>query len=199
MKNINKLLFTSVLSLSFILVSLESRASENLEVTIIENSRMLRMEVNNPSIEVINVFLYNEKNNSIFSKRVELGETFENQFDFTGLKNGTYKLVSEVAHMKVNRVLEVRDSQVYLMDSYYSFLPVFSQTDNMLSVQYINNGRKDIGLSIEGPKGVLYDTFNDDGDLVFSKGYSLENLEYGKYTFQISSQGEFYTHEFELD
>lgn len=199
MKKIKELLFTSIMSMSFLLVSFESRASENLEVVMIENSNIMRLEVKNPSLEEIDLYLYNQNDRKIFSEKVGLGETFVTQIDFSGLKNGTYTLVSEVSNMRVNRVIEISGSQIDLVDNYYTFIPVFTQKDDKLLVHYINNGGEDIGVSIESNDGAFFDAFYKNGDTIFSKAFSLENLGTGTYKFQFISQSDFYTHEFEVD
>lgn len=199
MKNINKLFFTSLISMIFILGSFSTRASENLDVVIIDNSNIIRMEVKNPSSEAMDIYLFNENKREIFSKRVGLGEILESQYDFTNLKNGTYTLVSEVAHMRLNRVIEVKDSQANLVDRYYSFLPVFTQKDDQLLLHYVSNGGEDIGVSIENSKGEIFDDYYDNEDLIFTKTYSFENLEAGIYKFKFVSNGIFHTYEFEVN
>lgn len=199
MKKINNLLFASLIISIFIPGSFSVKASENLEVVIIENENIIRMEVENPSSEVMDIYLYNNNKKEIFSKRVGLGETLESQYDFTKLKNGTYTLVSEVAHMRLNRVIEVKGSQANLVDSYYSFMPVFAQKDDRLLVHYVNNGEEDIGISIENTRGEIFDAFYDNNDLIFTQTFSLENLEAGNYTFHFISKGNFHTHEFEVE
>ncbi len=157
------------------------------------------MEVKNPSSEVMDIYLFNDNKREIFSKRVGLGETLESQYDFTKLKNGTYTLVSEVAHMRLNRVIEVKGSQANLVDSCHSFLPVFAQKDDRLLVHYVNNGGEDIGFSIEDNEGEIYDAFFDNSDTIFTKPFSIENLEARNYKFHFTSKGNFYTHEFKVE
>jgi len=199
MKNMKKILVASLLSLSFVFSSFESMASENLEVVIMENSQMMRMEVNNPSSKQINVYLFDENEREIYSEKVEPWKTTESQFDFAGFKNGTYTLTSEVSNLKLTRVLEVSENDVKLVESFYSFIPVFEKKDDKLIVHYINNGAEDIGISIENERGPYYDAYFGNGDIVFTKSFSLENLEAGTYKFQLISKGNFYSHEFKVD
>jgi hypothetical protein len=199
MKKNNKILFASMISLSLILFSLESRASENLEIVIIENSPLMKMEVKNPSFEEIDVYLYNQNDRRIFSDRIGAGETFESQFDFSELRNGTYTLVSEVSNMRLNRVIQVSGNKAELVDSYYTFLPVFELEENRFKIYYINNGAEDIGISIESKLNNYYDAYYDNAGLVFTRVYSLENFEPGSYKVTFSSKGDFHTYEFRVD
>ena len=79
-----------------------------------------------------------------------------------------------------------------------AFSPIFSEKDGLLTVQYINNGGKDIGISIENESGVVFDAFYSNADIVFTNTYSFEDLEPGTYTFHITSKGVFYSYEFKL-
>ncbi len=199
MKNITKSLIAPFLGMALILFSIGSRASENLEVAIIENTNTLLMEVKSPSSEEMNIFLLNRSDREIFRKQVGSGETLESQFNFSDLKNGTYTLVSQVANMKLNRVIQVTDSRAELVNSYYSFLPVFDQLDDKIRVHYINNGGEDIGISVEDDNGEIFKNFFGNEDFIFTKTFSLENLEAGDYKFKFTSNGDFYTYEFKLD
>lgn len=194
-----KILFTSILSLAVAVASTESRASENLEVALIENSRTLRLEINSPILETVNLRLYNENDRVIFSERVELADSYESQLDFTDLRNGNYTLVSEVANMRVNKLIKVSETSVQLQDSYYSFIPVFKQENDKLSVYYVNNGGADIGISIENEYDVLSDFYFNDGVKVFNKTFSLAKLSAGNYMIRFVSKGQFHTHEFQVD
>ncbi|MGC9343245.1 MAG: hypothetical protein ACP5E3_11125 [Bacteroidales bacterium] len=199
MKNLKNILLASMLSFSLILVSVDSRASENLEIIIVENSQLMKMEVKSPSMEEIDVFLYNQNDRQIFSDKIGLGETFETQFDFSELRNGTYKLVSEVGNMRVNRVIQVSDNKVELVDDYYSFIPVFTQKEDKLIVHYVNNGAEDIGVSIESNLSNYYDAYYDNAGLIFSRIYSLKNFEPGTYSILLTSKGDFHSYEFRVD
>jgi hypothetical protein len=199
MKNLRNKLFTSIIALAIITISIDAKEIENFEVVILENSSVVKMEVNNPSTTVINISLFNAFEKMILSEKVDLGETYESQVDFSDLRRGTYTLVSEVGNMRLNKIFRVNNSQVELIDSYYSFKPVFLVEDDLLTVHYINNGNEDISLSIEDNLNVYYDEYYTTDDMIFSKVYSIENLESGIYNFKFMSNGELFTHEFEVD
>jgi len=198
--NINKkTLITSVFGLSFILLSFNTRANEILEVKIDENTPVVRMKVNHPSANEIDFYLYNANDRMIFSERAELDESFESKVDFSGYRNGTYTLISEVGNMRLNKILEVKDSKVELIDRYYSFRPVILQEGDLLTVYFINNEGRDIGVSIENSSNTYYDAYYGGEDRTFHKVYNLENLSTGEYTFWFSANGEFFSHVFKVN
>lgn len=191
-------LITSVFGMSFILFSVNTSAIEDLEVKIDENKPVVRMEINIPSTNEIDFYLYNANERMIFSDRAELFETFESQFDFSEYRKGTYTLVSEIGNMRYNKVLEVKDSKVELIDSYYSFTPIFQQEGDLLTMYFINNGDGDIAVSIEDMSNTYYDAYYGSEDLIVQKVYSLENFRTGEYTFRFSANSEIYEHVFEV-
>ena len=192
-------LITTVFAISFFLFSFNTRAIENIEYKIDENAPVLRMEVSIPSANEINFFLYNANERMVFSERTLLDESFESQFDFSEYRQGTYTLISEVENMRYTKVLEVKDAKVEIMDSYYSFKPVFRQEGNFLTVHFINNEESDIALSIQDGSNTYYDAYYGNEDHIFQKVYSLENFKTGEYVFKFIANGEFFDHEFKID
>ena len=185
----------------FILLTVSSGvlATENLEVFTENKSRVIRMEMSNPSEVAIDVHLYDESNSPIYSDRIGSRSTFEHSYDLSGLEDGTYKLISEMGHMQYNRILEVKGMEVKISDSFYSFTPVFKMQDGLVLVHFINNERADIGISIEDESGALFDSFNKGDEPVFSEAFAVDNLARGSYTLKFASQGKFHTFEFEVD
>ncbi len=199
MKTIHKVLSSSLFGLSLLFFSVESKAIENFEVVVAENSPKIVMEVKTPSSQVIEVYLMNNREREIFNQRVDLGETMESQFDFTGYETGTYTLVTEAANLRVKRTIELSGNQVNILKENISFLPLFKQVDGLLMVQFINDGLNDLGISIEKNNEVVLDEYYNTTEFTFNQVYSLENLTAGTYTFHIASQGEFYKHEFVVE
>ena len=199
MKNLSKKLFASIFALSMVSFSVQANEIENFEVSILENSTVVKLEVNTPTLNSIDVTLYNGFEREILRERVEVGETFESQIDFSQLRRGTYTLVSEVGNMSLNKVLRVNGDQVKLIDSYYSFKPLFKQEGNLLTVYYVKGAEKAVSLSIEDNLNIYYDEFYSSDETVFTKVFSLENLSSGTYNFNFTANGETFLHEFEVD
>jgi len=188
--------FSSIAVLAF---SSEVIAIENLEVTSIENSRMIRMETSAPGNSSFDIFLMDKRNRSIYQERVDMGSSFEKVFDFTGFKDGTYTLVSEMENMRLNRVFEVKGNEVNLKESFYSFIPRFKFEDGRLLVHYINNGKEDIDITLTGGSGDLFSSNFDGDDLIFHKTFLTEDLMGGLYTLKFSARGETFRYDFEIN
>jgi len=180
-------------------ISSGAHASENMEVIAEENSRVIRIKMLSPTSETMDVTLFNDRNKVIQMDIIEEVSNFEHSYDLSGFEDGTYTLVSEMANMHFHRVLEVRGSGVKLADSYYTFNPVFKMEDDKVLVHYINNGTKDIGISIEQGSEILYDSYYGNDDQVFSKAFAIGKLAIGNYTLRLVTQGEFHSFEFEVD
>jgi hypothetical protein len=199
MKTIQKISAYSIATMMLVTISLRTSAIENLEVITEDNSKVVRMELDKPIGVPMDVILKNNWDRVIYQNRIDGISPFEHSYDFGDLRDGTYKLVSSASNLRLNRTLEVRDSEVEVTESYTSFQPQFKLEDDKLMVHYIMNEKKDIGISIQHGSDVVYDGFYGKNDGFFSRVYALDELEQGSYTIQFVSKGEFYTFEFELD
>lgn len=201
MKSITKALLSSIFGLVVISASVRASATEILKVTALENSPVIRMEISDPSLKEINLYLFDQNNRAVFRDRVDPGSTFETSFDFSETVNGTYKLVSEMGHMKFNRIFSVSESKVRLVDSFYSFSPQFALEDGKMLVQYINSVGNSIGVAIENvnENSVIFEDFYGTTPLTFSKVFDVDHLNRGDYKLTLSTGGEFYAYDFSID
>ena len=188
------------LALSLIMaISLSASATERLEVNTDLNSRVVNMKMVNPASETMDLALINDRDRIIFQEKIENAGNFEQSYDLSGHEDGVYTLVLERENIKFHRVLEVRGSGVTISDSYYTFKPVFKIDGNKVLVHYINNGQREIGISIEQGSKTLFDTYYGDNEQIFSEAFDLRNLANGNYTLNFVTQGEFHAFEFEVD
>jgi len=199
MKTIYKNIRYAFPVLLLMVISPGAGASENLEVTTEVNSRVIRMNMNTPTSETMDVLLFNDRNRMIHQDKIESLSLYDESYDFSDLKDGTYTLVSAVANMRLSRVLEVEGSEVKLADSYYTFQPHFKVVDDRILVHYVVEGNKDIGISIESGSTTLFDAFYGDNERIFAKSFAIDDLSKGSYTLHFVSQGEFYSFDFEVD
>jgi hypothetical protein len=177
----------------------EVKAIEDLCVAPIENSRKIRMKTTAPNTTSFGIFLMDDRNRPIYQEMVQTGDCFKKLFDFAGFKDGTYTLVSEMEHIRYNRVFEVKDNEVNLKESYYSFIPQFKIKDGRLLVHHINNDKQDIGITLTGFSGTLFNSYFDGNELIFHKAFSVEDLMDDSYTLEISAMGETYSFDFNIN
>ena len=199
MKTIYRNILHSFPVLMLMVISLGAIASENLEVTTEVNSRVIRLNMSTPTAETMDLLLFNDRNRVIYQDKIASLSLYEESYDFSDLKDGTYTLVSAVANMRLSRVLDVRGSEVKLADSYYTFQPHFKLVDDKILVHYVIEGNKDIGISIESGSTTLFDAFYGNNERVFAKTFAIGDLAKGSYTLHFVSQGEFYSFDFEVD
>ncbi len=134
MKALNKTLAITVLALCGFFLSPTVTATEILKVSTVENSSVILLEIDDPSESEISVLLLDQNSHVIYRDRVDAGSTFETSYDFAGTKNGTYTLISEMGNMRFNRVFSVKESDVRLVDSFYSFSPQMEIRDNRVVI-----------------------------------------------------------------
>lgn len=174
-------------------------ATENLEVITIDESKTVRMELSTPAIAEINVMLYNANDRLLYSDQITAGATFEDEFDFSSFRNGTYMLVSELGNKRFNRVLTVSDTGVDFTDGYYSFTPEFKVDEEKLVVHYLKNPSGNVGISIENESGRIFDAYYNDSEAVFTNAYDLSDLGSGTYTFHLMSGSEKFSYDFNVE
>ena len=199
MKTLFNIRLIALLAISLMLSSLEARTFGDIEVFFEENSKVVYLKLENPAMESLDLLLLDDRNRVIKQKDLGNLSNLEYSYDFSDLKDGNYTLVSELNHMRFNKVMEVRDSRVKMINSFYSFAPEFKLQDDKVLVHYILNGDRNISISIEKGSETIFDTYFDNNERVFSKAFAINELESGSYTLQFASQEDFYSFEFEVD
>lgn len=198
MKTIKKYLIVPSIALMLFSSLSPLGATENLEVNTTEKSKKVQMELATPSSGAINVMLYDEADRLVYSDKISAGETFAGEFDFSTVREGSYRLTSEIGNMRYNRILHVSDNKVEFTESYYSFTPVFRVVDDKLQVFYINNLEDSFSIIVEDESGYLYDGYYSDMGDDYNKTYGLQGLKSGSYTVQLMSGQEVFSFEFKL-
>jgi hypothetical protein len=173
-------------------------ATENLEVTPIDKSKMIRMELSTPIEASINIMLINKADKVVYRDQISPGATFDEEFDFSTVRQGTYTLVSEMGNMRYNRILKVTGDAVNVTESFYSFVPQFKLMGDRLMIQYIKNPDENIAITIENEKELIYDDYYTDQENVVNITYDLGNLSEENYLVNFSSGKNFFTYEFKL-
>jgi hypothetical protein len=199
MKAINNIQAYLLGALIFVAGVTQARAFENVEVSIEDNSNVVQLKISNPSIGNLDLMLLNSRDQVIREDRMGDLSSLEQSYNFDGLKEGTYTLVSSLRHMHYTKVLEVRDSKVTMTDSYYSFSPTFKMEDDKILVHYVMEGDRDVSVSIEQNSDTIFDSFFDNNEKVFSKAFAIDGLSSGSYTMRVVSQDDFYSYEFQVD
>jgi hypothetical protein len=174
-------------------------ATGNLEVSTLENEKTVRMELNAPAEGEINLVLYDQSDRIFFNDRISAGTTFEEEFDFSTVRRGTYRLVSEMGNMRYNRIFSVGKDAVELRESYYSFVPQFKVDGDRLLVHHIKDANEDIGISIEDSYGQVFDAYYEDSGTTFSKVFGLDRLGNGSYVIRIMTGNGLFSHEFSIE
>lgn len=128
-------------------------ATENLEVIAIENAKTVRMELTTPASVAINVTLYDEAERIYYSDKISAGATFEDEFDFSTVRKGTYRLVSELGNLRYNQIFQVNENAMEFQESFSTFIPQFKLNEDQLMVHFINNFQRTLGISIEDELG----------------------------------------------
>lgn len=198
MKTLKRNLTVTIFSLMAILISTNSNAMINLNVTTNENSKLIQMELLTPSSEEINIYLLNKRDKELYRERIMGGSTYSNLYDFEDFKKGTYTLVSEIENMRFNRTIEVNEAGAKVIDSYYTFSPTFKIDQGELLVHYISDVKDNVDISIDGLTGFSYDATFSSEDMVFSRAFEIDKLEKGFYTMSFFSRGEYHSYDFEV-
>jgi hypothetical protein len=188
----------TVLALIFsVFATINISASGYLNISSMENSMNVRLELAAPTSETIDFYVVDNRNRQLHSKSISGTSDYNELLDLSGLKNGRYTLVTEVANQKFNKVIKVKDNTITELDSYYSFEPVFKLQDETLQILHIDDRSNFILVSIENENGEMYsEEFYM--DVIFSESFSLENLVNGNYTVSLSTAREEFSHGLEI-
>jgi hypothetical protein len=195
----NILIGVGTFIMSFILM-MPVRATENVEINVIEASKKIRVELESPAEAEIDVRIYNNFNRVLYTDRISAGATFDTEIDFSTFKKGTYRLVSQLGNTKYNRVLEVSDSGIEVKESYNTYVPFFIQEDDLMKIQYKNSMEENIHIEFsDNIWGEFFDVYYQDSGMSFTAIYSLQQLPRGSYTITMYSGRDKYSHDFFID
>lgn len=195
---VQHILFSSIAFIAFSLLS-PAMATGNLEVNTLKNEKTVRMALNTPAEGEISLVLYDQSDRIHFNDRISAGATFEEEFDFSTVRRGTYRLVSEMGNMRYNRVFKVGKDAVALQESYYTFVPQFKVDGDRLLVHLIKDANEDVGISIEDGYGQVFDAYYEAPGPTFSKVFRLDDLESGFYEIRLMFGSELFSHEFTIE
>lgn len=176
-----------------------AQAIEEVEIKTIEATKMIRMEVANPASSEINVVLYDRAERIVYNDRIPAGATFEDQFDFSKVRQGKYRLVTQLENTRLVRVFDVKDNGIALAESYYSFTPQFVQEEELLSVNFLNSPKEQVRVEISDSWETIFEDYNKDPGMVFTKNYDLRELPRGFYTFRLISDREAFSYDFVIE
>jgi len=199
MKNTRKFLLTAALSAIISFSAYDSKAFDAVELEIMEDTRIVRMAVSNPATLPVEITLINSFNREIITEKIEAGETFESRIDFSELRNGTYTLVSTAGNLRTHKVLSVRNSSVEHKETFTSFIPVFRQDNETLTVYYIDDPGSAVDIYIDNERYYFKDRRFTNESGIFEKVFSLELMNPGSYQFSLTSGGEEFNYEFEVN
>ncbi len=199
MKTIHTTFIATGLMIIFSLVASPAGATGNLEVNTLENEKTVRMELSTPAEGEINVILFDAAERILYNDRISAGATFEDEFDFSTVRKGTYRLISELGSLRYNRVFHVDENAVKFQESYYMFIPQFKYEEDQLMVHFINNQQNSLGISIEDEYGRVFDAYYDAPGDTFSRIYALDDLSTGSYVIHLLSGEEMFSYEFTVE
>ncbi len=179
--------------------SVNLRGIESLEVSAIENTRMIRLETNAPSVNSFELLLMDRWNRTIYSENISSEAEFEKIIDLSGYKNGTYRIIAQSGNLRLNKVIRVTGDRIETRDSYYSFVPQFRTENGKILVHYINHGVNSIDMVIESASGIHLD--QGIVSIPASVNYAIPTgqLASGHYTLYFYAGRELFTHRFRIN
>jgi len=174
-------------------------ASENVEVNAVEDTKKVKVELDTPASESINVMVYNRFGRVVFDDMIAKGSVYEDVIDFSEMRRGSYKLVSQSGNSKYSRVLEVDKNGVALIDGYNAFAPSFDKRDNMVLIQLLNMQDENIRIIIEDELGKIYEDYHHEPGKLFSMAYAMDYLPENNYTIYLMKDIYRYSYDFTVD
>lgn len=201
MKRINKR-YSPVLTVMLLITgsaSVTLSGIESLEVTAIENTRMVRLETNAPFSNSFELLLMDRWNRTVYSETIASGTGFEKTIDFSEYKNGTYRIIAQTGNLRLNKIIRVDGHQIETTDSYYSFVPQFKTESGRILVHYLNNGVNSIDMVIESAEGVHMDQGFVAVPSVVKYAIPTRQLASGFYTLYFYADRELFTHRFRIN
>ena len=198
MKTFVKLFKLSLTAIFIAIPSMNAVASEYMNITSMNNSKSIQVEIDAPQLVPVIVYLQSEDDKIIYMENIVAGSTFDQQIDFNDYNNGTYILTSQKGNMRYNSIIEVNDSYAEITSEYYSFIPEFRMNEDRIIVHYINNVSDKVNVKIKDRWGLVYNEYFYD-DAIFSRAFTTEGLVEGDYTLEFTSEGETFTFTFDVE
>lgn len=188
------------LSAIFMLTSFVRPASAVGEMEMKASSEPeMRKELSNPGVAGINVIVYDGTDRIVYNDRIPAGSNFEDQFDFSGVEEGTYRLVKQLDDINFIRNIKVQENGVVISESLYSFTPRFEQDEKLLSVKFMNLPETQVRVKITDSWETIFEDSYQETASNYTRNYDLQSFPRGTYTFQLMSDQEEFSYKFEVE
>ncbi|HCY41548.1 MAG TPA: hypothetical protein DHV48_09360 [Prolixibacteraceae bacterium] len=115
-------------------------------------------------------------------------------FDFSQLEHGVYKVEVKIDGASNEQLLTIGKNGIEVGNSVKKADPVFSFSDNILKISYLNYGSNQMVLHIYENSSLVWDK-NLNNEFVVQKGFDISKLDRGNYTIVFASGDDIYEYD----
>lgn len=189
MKKFN--LFILALSLGTTLVFASGKPALNI-IPLSADRVLVALENEKPS--PFEVRITDEDGQTVFYKNVRRpGKEYHKIYDLTALENGRYEVFFNIDNTRAKRNIEIKDNQVTVSETSYSYDPIFQFENENLKITYLNFDQEDFNLRLYR-NGQLVHESKIGNDFAITRGFNLSRLDLGNYDVVLSSNQKQYYH-----
>lgn len=181
MKTTKSTLGSLIVSIVTMLFTTGLYAGSNLYVYPIEASRKAMVELSLPVRSDVSIYVLDSKDRPIYNENLDRVTHYKRLYDFSGLKTGMYKIISDSRYLKTTKTIFVDENSIEVVSTDYFHRPVFEMKENILSIRYPNSKKSEIRISISDANRTYYEG-KMPGTLQFNKSFDLRKLLPGEYT-----------------
>ncbi|WP_297088812.1 hypothetical protein [uncultured Draconibacterium sp.] len=122
---------------------------------------------------------------------------YSKTFDFSDLRDGTYKISLNYGNQSVSRNVQVDDGQVNIGPARRYFEPYYKMEDGKLNVSFLNVSGKNVYLRLY-KDGAFISGANLGKEMCIQKRMDFSGLEKGKYNVVLAEELDTHTYAIEL-
>lgn len=158
------------------------------------SGKKIAVSVQAESNEIYRLKLRNEYGQIIHESRIDKSGNYQKIFDLARLEDGDYSISINNSHLKAERQFSINNGKVKIGEHHYAAAPVFSYSDNVLRIAYLNYEDAPVSITI----------YNEDNNVVYSKeiskdfaineGISFSKVSKGNYQVVLGNATENYSY-----
>lgn len=158
-----------------------------------EASKKARVELTLPVQSPVEISVFDDDGQLIYSEMIKKGSSYRKVYDFSNVKTGIYRIISNSDYLKMTKTLKVNENSIEVLSTEFLHRPIFTLKDDLLTVQYMNLTRSNVELSIENSERIFYKA-NLPSDVIFKKRFDVHKLYPGEYNVLFETNGNRFSH-----
>jgi hypothetical protein len=153
----------------------------------------LTLDVPESGNDFVTIFAPDGK--SIFSERIKSNSKIVKVFDFAGLDDGIYTMVTNSENKSVEKTIEFKNQDVSIVGKKTNYMPIITEDGDKLRINYLNEDQGNISLTLKDSFWIYHDEKAGNA-MAYGKTLDTSELPKGNYTLTLKVDDKEYTYNF---